>query len=948
MLDASGPSDAEAWRSARVAAILEDVIRRRTAGERLIPEAVVAAHPDLQQDLAAKLRILERVDAAERSARKFDSGLSEELGRIDGIELPSFIPAYVFAELLHRGGQGVVYRARHERTGRDVAVKVLRDGPLSGPDTLARFDREVRVLARFDHPNIVAIHDSGVAAGFRYFVMDYVEGEPLDEFVAGGMQTLDEKLRLFVKICDAVHAAHLHGIIHRDLKPSNIRVDRRGEPHILDFGLAKVGADDIHRWGADPGVTVTGQFVGSLPWASPEQADGSPDRVDLRTDVYSLGVILFQALTDRFPYPVVGNIRDVLTHIVETEPIRPRYLCLDLDEDLETIVLRCLSKKAEDRYQSVLTLGEDIGRYLNREPILARAPSSIYQLKKLVARHKLPAALLVALFVTGIGFAIAMSILYGRATTLLGRAQGAEALADERRVKAEDEASKAETLNRFMGRILQFQSPWKRKSAPPGGVKTAGRDVKLSELLDEAATWIESDFADQPELAATVHLNLGQSFATIGRDAESLAHLRKALEIRQELFGDEDPRTVECLLAMAQPDPARPDEWERVTRKNWEMCIRLFGDRHPLTFWAAKDLIHAWTVTPQEAAEFEQLARRTIALQKQEFDSLYDPAVQTYLANFFVYGYRLDEAESLARETMEMALRQGGPDDYWAGFNNMVLARVARYRGDFADAEQRYRYTIELRKRAQGGDNELTAIPILGLGRLLYGVGRFEEAQPVLREALDMNLRAKGTAGDFTPRCLHELCRVLSLTGKLEEAKALHRQWLSDCQRDLGPNHSETFNAMTKLAEFLRNDGRYAEAESFARTAVEGLRGNEKEKKDYPAHAAKTLACVLCDVGRYEEAEPYFAEALAGFRNQILIDRMIIPGLQLQYGQCLTSLGRYVDAEPLLLASQSTFESLPDETDNLAEDALKSLIELYEAWGQEDKVTEWRAELEDR
>ena len=280
--------------------------------------------------------------------------------------------------------------------------------------------------------------------------MDYIEGHPLDTYLSSRSLSVKQILRLFWKICDAVNAAHLHGITHRDLKPSNIRIDKQGEPHILDFGLAKVASEetgDASQW---RNVTMTGQFVGSVPWASPEQADGPTDRIDLRTDVYSLGVLLFQMLTGRFPYPIVGPMRVVLMHILETEPVRPSTLRKGLDEDVETIVLKCLAKEPDRRYQSAAALAEDVDRYLTQQPIQARAPSTVYQIRKLVARNKLPFAFVATLFIMVSGFAIWMSVLYARTAAERNRATAAEQTAEQRRAEAEQSAELAQAVNEFL------------------------------------------------------------------------------------------------------------------------------------------------------------------------------------------------------------------------------------------------------------------------------------------------------------------------------------------------------------------------------------------------------------------------------------------------------------------------------------------------------------------
>lgn len=305
------------------------------------------------------------------------------------------LPGYEITREIHRGGQGVVYQAIQKSTRRKVAIKVLREGVFAGRHDRARFEREVHILGQLKHPNIVAIHDSGTAASHTYFVMDYIAGQSLDAWKRGAPRSIHETLDLFAKICDAVNAAHLHGVIHRDLKPGNIRVDSAGEPHVLDFGLAKTVASH------DTVMTMTGQFMGSLPWASPEQAEGIPRHIDTRTDVYALGVILYQLLTGHFPYDVTGTVRDVLDRILTATPTRPAAYRSEIGSELETILAKCLNKERERRYQTAGELGRDIRHYLAGEPIEARRDSMLYLVRSRTSRairqHPLAACTIVVL-----------------------------------------------------------------------------------------------------------------------------------------------------------------------------------------------------------------------------------------------------------------------------------------------------------------------------------------------------------------------------------------------------------------------------------------------------------------------------------------------------------------------------------------------------------------------
>lgn len=316
------------------------------------------------------------------------------------------IEGYEIGELLGEGGQGVVYRAIQQFPRREVVVKLLKDGPGSSSAAAKRFEREILIAARLRHPGIVTVHDSGVLPdGRRFCVMEYVHGQPLTQYVKDRGLTLGETLELFARVCDAVSYAHQRGIMHRDLKPSNILVDADGQPKVVDFGLARaVGQiDDMH-------VSRAGQVVGAPAYMSPEQTRGNPDEIDVRTDVYSLGVILYELLTGTYPYDVESDLLSLITRIRDQVPTPPttawktdsgirsarrtRWLWRErlprcpIDRELETIVLVCLRKERDRRYQSAGELARDIRRYLNGEPIDAKRDSLPYVLRKWLWRRR--------------------------------------------------------------------------------------------------------------------------------------------------------------------------------------------------------------------------------------------------------------------------------------------------------------------------------------------------------------------------------------------------------------------------------------------------------------------------------------------------------------------------------------------------------------------------------
>ncbi len=480
----------------------------------------------------------------------------------EGAPLPPHgaFPGYDIVREIHRGGQGVVYQAVQLSTRRHVAIKVMHSGPFMGSSGRARFEREVQVLGQLDHPNIVGIHDSGVTKdGSCFYVMDYISGKPLDRLMAEGQLPIRESLRLFAKICDAVNAAHLKGVIHRDLKPANIRIDKHGEPIVVDFGLAKLAIPDLDAEGSGKLMSMTGQFIGSLPWASPEQAEGSPTNIDVRTDVYSLGVILYQLLTNRFPYEVLGNMRDVLDNIVRAEPARPSTIRRKINDEVETIVLKSLSKQRERRYQSAGELGRDVHRFLEGQPIEAKRDSGWYVITKTLKRYQAPVAVAAGSLVALVVFAIVITVLYKDA-------KAARAVAEQKTIAAE-EAREAEAEQRGLAED-RLENSYQLAGTMLTDFYDAIRDLKgataakvaLAEKAMATLNRMQTDAEQDPQrllLTARGQLRVGRLYAgrgelhRIGRPEQGRALYDAALANAERLLAA-DPESIDALLLKAE------------------------------------------------------------------------------------------------------------------------------------------------------------------------------------------------------------------------------------------------------------------------------------------------------------------------------------------------------------------------------------------------------------
>lgn len=657
------------------------------------------------------------------------------------------IPGYDLLGEIHRGGQGVVYEAFQRSTRRQVAIKVMREGPFAGLVDRTRFEREVTLLASLSHPNIVAVHDSGHVAGHDYFVMDRIEGQPLDRFVAA-MRTgrsmnrtalraeIPAIARLFTKICNGVNAAHLRGVIHRDLKPGNILVDAAGEPHILDFGLAKRHDSADAR---TPTMTISGQFVGSLPWSSPEQTQGGA--VDVRTDVYALGVMLYQALTGRFPYPVEGSIDATLDSIRSVEPVRPRSVSRDVDADLERIVLKCLTKAREGRYQSAGELGRDIERYLHGEPIEARRESALYVLRKALRRYRLATVLALGIIVLVTAFAAAMAVQTRRVAWERDRAES------QRRRALHSEA--------FLQSMFE--------SVAPEGVPAT--DVSVRTILDDGSARVDTELAEWPEEAAAIHETLGDAYDKLGYFNEGEHHLRRSLEIRRRLLGQDHELVFRSLseLALIVYNQQKLSDAEGLFREAIELGRRILDPSSDAVVRMSTEL-GTLLADARRFSEAEAISRDALRCMEEKGESENPNALtaRRTLARCLNRTGRTPEALALLRENEDIILRTRGPANAHYEGTLVVQAEVLESMGEIDQAERLLRRLIELRTRRIGSEHPALAWNQFCLARVLFEHrNEHREAEFLVRRALAIQTARKGPYHADVADCEQLLSRIL-------------------------------------------------------------------------------------------------------------------------------------------------------------------------------------------
>lgn len=866
--------------AAKAKEVVREYVQRCRSGDQVDSNQIITAHPELMPELGQELRKLEIITRARQQAESHASAndpnaqTDSRPGKPPEGPPPDSFPGYEIVRRIQRGGQGVVYQAIQKATKREVAIKVMREGRFAGPHDRGRFEREIEILGSLNHPHIVTIHDTGSSDGHFYFVMDYISGQPLDVYIAGRKPSIKETLRLFEQICSAVNAAHLRGVIHRDLKPSNIRIDTEGKPYILDFGLAKIASDSTNAR-AQQTMTVAGQFVGSLPWAAPEQVDGHPGGIDLRTDVYSLGVILYQMLTGRFPYDVVGSIRAVMDNIIGSEPIRPSSIHRRINDEVETIILKALNKSQERRYQSAGELARDVDRYLRGEPIEAKRDSTWYLLKKTVRRHKVPAAVVAAFVVLVAGFAVAMSIMYRRAN---------QEAATARRVQT----------------VLQSMFT----ELAPG---TNASQITLKDVLDQGAERVAQELADEPAAQVEVMEAIADRYQILGAAHNAVALRERALLLRRSELGSEETVIADRLtrLADAYFTIGANDKVEAALQEAL-MLHRNHPGRDDAGLMTTLVYLGRLGFRQGKYDQAELMFRSALETCRRTYSGPHDDTVKILLHYSGFVGNMGDheKAIELAKEALTMARILHETDHQRVKEALQGLGGQLHDAGHYDAALPRYQEALAMGRRLYAGENIMVAQARVFLGLLRKDMGQYAAAHTHIKEALDMMLRVTGGKQDIRiAAAYHALAKVYSDEGEWTKAETECRRSLAIYLKILERDHLRVARPMSHLGRILVNQNRYAEAEPLLREALA-----IRQKRKPPGHwkTAKTESVL---------------------------------------GACLTGQGRYEEAEPLLLDSYPVIAKDRGPHRRRTAEAIKRIVDLYEAWNKPDRAAEYRAML---
>jgi serine/threonine protein kinase len=779
------------------------------------------------------------------------------------------IGPYRLLQLLGEGGMGEVWLAEQKKPiQRTVALKLIKAG-MDTKAVVARFESERQALAMMDHPNIARVFDaSSTAEGRPYFVMEYVPGLPITEYCDKHRLTIKERLELFIQVCEGVQHAHQKAILHRDLKPSNVLVveqDDKALPKIIDFGLAKATAQRL----TDKTLfTELGVMLGTPEYMSPEQADQREQNIDTRTDVYSLGVILYQLLVGALPFDAkalrAAGFDEILRKIREEEPPKPstkirsmgdasaasaekrkeepRSFAQHLRGELDWITMKALEKDRVRRYGAVSELSADISRYLRNEPVVAGPATTPYRMKKYVVRHRiaLGAAASVVLLLTG--FTVTQAVELRRIT--------------QERNRATRERDRANHIIKFMTDMFKVSVPsesWIDK-------------ITANEILDHASTEIDTGLANEPELQAQMMQAMGDVYENFGIHPRAQSFQQRSMEIRQRVLGREHPDTLSSMNSLADVlgDEGYYAEAESLDRKTLDIRRRTLGPKHLDTLVSMNSLADVLR-GEGHYAEAEKLYRETLDIRRRVLGPAHPDTLSSMnkLALVLQSEGHYTEAESLGREALDTRRRVLGPahPDTLNSLSN--LANMLLLEGQYAEAEKLDREAFDAQPIVLGPTHPYTIQPMINLATDLQLEGKYAEAEQLDSEMLDIvrfvfGPKSPGTTVDS----MNRLAAALDGEGRYAEEVKLDRETLDIQRRALGPENPDTLNSMSNLAVVLWKEGRYAEAEKLDRTTLDIQRRVLGPEHPDTANSTFNLGRIAARRGRRDEALSLLSEAV--------------------------------------------------------------------------------------
>jgi serine/threonine-protein kinase len=752
---------------------------------------------------------------------------AQSLARAPAPPFPQQIEGYQILSRIGVGGMGEVFLAQEMKLRRKVALKLVRAG-MDSAEIVARFRHEEQILASLNHPNIAQLYGAGVAAGdIPFFAMEFIDGVRIDEYCNSKALSPSARLEIFRKVCAAVHYAHQRLIIHRDLKPSNILVTADGEPKLLDFGIAKLieGQDAFTQMQTLPGAMTP-------DYASPEQVRG--EAMTTSTDVYSLGVLLYEILTGQRPYRLKTRSPDEIARaITDQEPERPSTVIargdistLDIRPsafpkgDLDNVVLMALRKEPQRRYASVGQFSEDLRRYLEGLPVIAHKDTVSYRATKFIKRHKIGMAAAALVLLTLVGGIVATAWQAKRATAQAKIASEQARVAAQERDRAQKEAAKSERINSFLRNILGFSDPSWLSSNP-----RRNREPTIAEALEEAGRRAEKDLADQPEVLASVRFVIGQTYLSQRRLEAAELHLRAAYDLRRNVLGPESQETAQSMATLA------------------ELCL-----------WQGK------------YAEAELLSRDALATFRRAREAgnvnvLWMTYALTIAGGTEITMGRAAAGEAILREALEVGHSLSGAD---RAPLNVIYSSLSVARSDQGDVDGAIGYlekSLDEQRRVSNEPRMELAIGLSNLGNLLALKGDYGRAESLLIESIEIHSKSVGEAHQNTAYAIINLANVYCLRGDYRQAREEIDRAMRIQQQVLAEGHIDFARSWIVLGRILTSTGEPAAGEPYLRRALELRTRALKPGHWRIAETQGALGECLMAQNRRDEAEPLLLES---------------------------------------------------------------------------------------
>jgi serine/threonine protein kinase len=833
------------------------------------PEARAAWLHAQCTDAGLRAEVEALIEAHDRSDAIFDRNAMEVAGPLlRGPRVESQIGPYRLVRELGRGGMGIVYLAERAdgQYRRRVAIKLLRNSPDS-EELTRRFTAERQILASLNHPNIAQLLDGGVTdRHIPFLVMEYVDGVPITTYCDRQRLGIEERLQLFRDVCAAVHHAHQNLVIHRDIKPSNILVTAERRVKLLDFGIAKLLNPTFGP--ADQAYTRTEWRVMTPEYASPEQVRG--DSLTTASDVYALGVLLYELLSGRRPHRLTSRSPQQLTEIiVQRDPLLPsiavsrpepassdvaatdptpeaiahdRRLSVErlqrrLEGDLDAIMMMALRKESVRRYGSADLLWEDVQRHRDGLPVLAHRGTRWYRTRKFVSRHRLKA----------IAAAVVVVSLVGGTSVAVREA----ALASRERDRAEQALGQSKEVTEFLVRL--FRTP-----APAG---LSHEQVTARDMLATGMARVE-DLRGQPVVQAQMLDALGRVNDQLGRFDEAEGLLRRALELRRSQHGDNHADVAATLIHLSSvvAERGRHAEALQLSREALDIQKRALGPRSPEV---AVTLSRVADMTADGAAA-ESLYRAARDIQRAALgpQALAVATTDVRLAEIFTRRGKYDEAEATAREVVAIRERTMGSEHASTAVGMIALAELLHFfRNQPVEAESLYHRALEILRKQSRPRPSLIAGALVGLESIAHRRGDHVRAEALAREVLDAHRRALGAEHAFVAGAMEQIAEHLAAQRRYSEAEDMLRASIALLQRTVGPEDFRTASTLIDLGRLHAAAGRLDEAEDDLHRALTILERLEGPVKEYEGDAAALLAGVIERRGRTAEASVLFDRA---------------------------------------------------------------------------------------